>query len=170
MTDNRLIKMTGPCKRVNETAKLRTIARMQQAVDLRLAHPSWSCQRIGEEIGVSSSSAHRYLTRALELRTAEVRQAAHILRELELRRIGRILEKFQPQAENGCVQSAAVVLKYLQERAKLLGLYAPTRQEISGPGGGPVQLSDADLATKLGALAASIREQGRNGGTGQTNE
>jgi len=38
-----------------------------------------------------------------------------------------------------------LVLKCIQERNKLLGLYSPSRQEITGAGGGPIKTEDATL-------------------------
>ena len=49
-----------------------------------------------------------------------------------------------------------VVVRCIQERAKLKGLYAPDKAEFSGPGGGPIELElDANTITEALAILGS---------------
>lgn len=51
-------------------------------------------------------------------------------RALELSRLDGLVLTFWPAARRGDVQAADRILKIIETRAKLLGLYAPTRTEV----------------------------------------
>jgi len=76
---------------------------------------------------------------------------ARALRKLEeLERSGwESLERSRKDGGPGSVAFVKVLLEVHDRRAKLLGLDAPTRTEISGPEGGPVVLENRDLQGEL---------------------
>jgi hypothetical protein len=59
-------------------------------------------------------------------------------------------------AQRGDVKATRVMLDILDARAKYLGLYAPTRHELTGAGGGPLEIDTSDpgavFAAAVGAL------------------
>ena len=76
---------------------------------------------------------------------------ARALRKLEeLERSGwESLERSRKDGGPGSVAFVKVLLEVHDRRAKLLGLDAPTRTEISGSEGGPVVLETRDLQSEL---------------------
>ncbi len=58
---------------------------------------------------------------------------------LELTRLDRALNAVWDKVLEGDARAGDLYLRYAQHRAKLLGLYAPDRMELSGPDGGPVR-------------------------------
>ena len=53
----------------------------------------------------------------------------------------------------------AEIRQQLAERRKLLGLYAPERREVAGPGGGAIAvqtLSDADIAAEIARITSGL--------------
>jgi hypothetical protein len=124
-------------------AEARSKARQQTALELRTANHSYSV--IGEKMGISKSQAHRLVMDGLADLDATVKEAAERLRALELLRCDALTLKLWPQSANPRVCDS--ILRIMERRAKLLGLDAPAKAEISGTTG-PIDvstLSDAEL-------------------------
>lgn len=106
-----------------------TLPRQIEALELRKV--GFSYRAIGEQLGISHEQAHRDVSNELE-RLAKLRtDKAEELRELELERLDVILANLMqyflvsPQP-----QMAMAMLKVTEQRAKLLGLYAPSEIKI----------------------------------------
>jgi hypothetical protein len=148
-------------KQSSTSARMLSARAMEvEAVRLRLAGMSYSS--MSERLGVSASSAHRAVLRSLARTAADLGESADALRSLELQRLDALLAGLWPAASAGDPAAVSVALRVSERRAKLLGLDAPSRRELSGADGGPIEiaptidltrLSDADLAT-LDALLA----------------
>jgi hypothetical protein len=123
-----------------------------QALELRKAGASY--RTIAEQLGYRGvSGAFKAVTSALK---ATLKEPAEELRTLELERLDAMLLPLWRRVQNGDEKAVDRVLRIAERRAKLLGLDAPTRRELSGPDGGPIEsevtyedlsrLSDAELS------------------------
>ncbi|MFJ7297528.1 hypothetical protein [Streptomyces collinus] len=115
-----------------------------------------------EALGYSSpNAARRDLNRALEAHRDEEAAEVSIYRQQENERLDALLEAAWPRAtqphavydkEGNVVgqeldmRAVDTVLRLMDRRAKLNGLDAPTKAELSGPGGGPVSLNTASVS------------------------
>lgn len=108
--------------------------------------------QIGERLGISKQAAHEYVTTELALLRAQTAEAAEQVRDLELARLDAVLVPQLKAAIEGSQGAVDRVLRIQERRAKLLGLDAPTKSEVGGPGGGPVEIAGAKEA--LAALLA----------------
>jgi Rad3-related DNA helicase len=122
-----------------------TAKRRAQAIALRLAGMDFDT--IAERLGYANrGAASKDVWRAVEAHRLEEAQAVANLREVEGQRLDRLQAAVWAKALKGDVKAIETVLKVITQRAKLFGLDAPVRAEISGPGGHAVQLTSATLA------------------------
>lgn len=119
--------MGNQTKRVNaHEDRLRALELRQQGLSYRA---------IGAEIGKSSSQAHKYVARALQETTAE---AVDDLRRLEGERLDKLQNSLWQEAISGNHGAVDRVLRVMERRAKLLGLDAPEKRELTGKDGEPL--------------------------------
>ena len=113
-------------------------------------------------LGYSSpNAARRDLNRALEAHRQEEAAEVSIYRQLENERLDELLEAAWPRAtqpspvlnKDGEVidqvldmRAVDTVLRLMDRRAKLNGLDMPTKAEVTGADGGPLQMSQATSA------------------------
>jgi len=117
--------------------------RRDRALDLRIA--GMSERAIAKELGISNNRAHGLLEEAdAQLKGSCLEKAAQV-RRIELERLDKLTAALFAQRQNP--RAADSLLRIMERRAKLLGLDAPTRQEIAGPDQGPIAVKH-DL-TKL---------------------
>jgi|GEM_PF-4126515 len=90
---------------------------------------------IGEQIGVTTQRAHQLVLEALNDTLTE---PAEELRSLEVSRLDQMMTGVYSAAVLGDTKAIDSVLKIQERRAKLLGMDAPTKSEITGAEGGPV--------------------------------
>ena len=127
------------------TAKRRT-----QAIALRLAGMDF--ETIAERLGYASrQAATRDFHRAIAAARLEERQAVENLREVEGQRLDRLQAAVWAKAVKGDLKAVETVLKVIAQRSRLLGLDAPVKTELTGPGGGPMQIGPV-TAAELNAL------------------
>lgn len=110
------------------------VAQRARAVALREAGLTYA--RIGEQLGISRQTAYKHVQRALADLTKRTAEGADRVRQPELRRLDALLAA--NWAKRGEVAHARVILSISARRARLEGLDAPERQEISGMGGTPL--------------------------------
>jgi hypothetical protein len=126
--------------------KLASHDRKLQALELRKAAVSY--QQIADQLGYrSASGAFNAVKAALK---ATLREPANELRDLEVARLDAMLLPLWRRVQSGDEKAVDRVLRIMERRARLLGLDAPTRGEISGPDGKPLafdlsRLSDEEL-------------------------
>lgn len=101
-------------------------ARALQALDLRLAGASY--RAIGETLHISHTQAQRDVSMMLHELASE---PANKVREAELGRLDRLLLAHWPKAILGDHKATGTVLSIMDRRAKLLGLDAPQRIDIT---------------------------------------
>lgn len=124
------------------------------AWELRKAGKSY--RQIGRALGVSECQAHRDVHRTLSELAAKEFETARYVRDLELHRLDDMLDSLWPSVKGGDATSVNSALKISERRAKLLGLDAAAKTELTGADGGPLaiaqqvdltKISDHDLAT-----------------------
>lgn len=144
--------------------RIRAKERQKQALELRLAGVTF--EAIAEAVGFrSKQAAHDSVTRALR---GLPEAAAKDLRELDLKRLDAMYQRIWPFVIAPTVKmmpspsgpqmlvwdearflAVDRCLRILAQRARLLGLDAVKRLELTGAEGGPIELAAVTLAAKL---------------------
>ncbi len=86
-----------------------------------------------------ASGAFRAFQRALDRLVMEAPEEARLL---ELVRLDRVQVETYRMAQQGQLGAVDRFLKIQERRAKYMGIDAPVEHEISGPGGGPIQITE----------------------------
>ncbi|WP_448333476.1 hypothetical protein [Streptomyces sp. DSM 41534] len=142
-------------------AKLAEVAeRRTKLIKLRRQGISFDDERI-LALGYSTrGAASKDLIRALKERRDEQAAEISVYRQEENERLDALLEAHWPAAvETRDPKAAELVLKLIDRRAKLNGLDAPVRTELSGPDGGAVPLGSGALS-ELNTLIAIAGQTG----------
>lgn len=137
------------------------VVRRTKLLELRRQGVRYDDERV-EALGYSSpDSARKDLKRALDAHRAEEAAEVAIYRQQENERLDALLEAAWPRAttptpvldKDGEVIDHALdmravdtVLRLMDRRAKLNGLDMPAKSEVTGAGGGPLQMSQATTA------------------------
>jgi len=126
-----------PAKGQKEAAAERRV----RSFDLRKAGASY--RAIGRALGISECQAHRDVHVTLDALANEERESAQHIRELELERLDSMLRALWPAVTRGDTSSISTALRVAERRARLLGLDAPVKQEVTGANGGPLSFIEA---------------------------
>lgn len=86
-------------------------------------------EALAEEYGISQTRISQIIT---EVRNTLPETDANELRRADLERLDAMLPLNIQMAVNGDKDAVSSVLKIMERRAKLLGLDAPTKQEVTG--------------------------------------
>jgi hypothetical protein len=128
----------------NSKTRIAAAQRHTEALQLRLAGLTY--RQIGERLGYTEQRAHRVVTEELARLNAErAEQAAEVTR-LELERLDALLAVVWPKAERGEMGALDRVLAIMNRRARLLGLDAPEKRELTGKDGRPLDVRLEDLS------------------------
>jgi len=101
-----------------------------------------SLEAVGQQLGVSRQRVHKLISKSLAELDALNTQSLTELRDLDLARLDDALLQMMVQMKRGNQGAVDRVIRILERRAKLIGLDAPTRTEMSGPGGEPLEFVD----------------------------
>jgi hypothetical protein len=96
------------------------------------------------------------LHRVMRQRRTKVNESADALRDLQDERLNRLLAGLWNQAATGDVAAVDRVLKIMERQARLHGLDAPTRTEVSGADGAPIQVQAVTEAEREQAIQSVI--------------
>jgi hypothetical protein len=152
-------------KSKNSPSRAVTTVRRLSALDLRVAGLGF--EEIGKSLGISKPGAWQLVDGALKDYDEAVKEAAGELRAISLMRADVLLRGVWPAAESGDEKAIGSALKVMDHQAKLVGLYAAQKTELTGKDGGPLesvsataaldltQLSDAQLASLEALLAVA---------------
>jgi DNA-binding CsgD family transcriptional regulator len=99
--------------------------RVRRALELRLAGASY--YKIGDELGISESSARGLVSRAMARTTRHHERDVEKLRSVELMRLESMLHSLQFDVDHGSLEAIALAMKLSERRSKLLGLDAPVK-------------------------------------------
>ncbi len=108
--------------------------RVRKAMELRMAGATWP--DIARTVGYNSKQAAQQAVDRLLDRT-DVEKVGRA-RDLHRARIERLLLGRWRRAIAGDERAALTCIRLLDQLAKIDGLYAPTKAEITGPGGKPI--------------------------------
>lgn len=139
------------------------LKRKLRAVDLKVENKSYA--EIGDDLGISRQAAHKLVMSAIQEEKEELSEKTEHLIVLSNKRLLRLMAKYFPEAEKGDLGAFNAQMKLEERFAKLNGLDAAARTEISGPGGAPLATgvfavpftapSVGDWTSQALALAAS---------------
>lgn len=133
----------------SSAARLNNHERVLQAVELRKAGMSF--QAIADRLGWKTrNAAFMAIQKYIASTTYE---AVEALRAVEAERLDAMQLQYWPQAIQGDVDSAELVLKIMARRAKMFGLDAPQRTELSGS----LEITNTDT-TPAALITARIDE------------
>jgi hypothetical protein len=126
--------------------------RTRKALELRRAGANYD--EIARQLGLAKSTVHAMVHSAMREIT---REPAEELRNLELQRLDAMMMGLWPNARKGDATAVTAVLRVMERRAKLLGLDAVVKHELTGPDGGPLRADvlnvHAQLLQKIARLA-----------------
>lgn len=142
--------------------------RRAKAFSLRKAGASY--RQIAQQMAVSLNTAYADIqAELLELREQTKTDAADV-RDMELQRCDEMILGLWPAVRRGDPKSVMAAVRVSERRAKLLGIDAPSKQELTGAGGGPLEVRElreslagklAGLATRIGAGSVAPEPHGR---------
>jgi len=139
---------TSP-RRINETEKAR------KALSLRRSGLDFDA--IAKKVGYTNrSGAWKAVCRLLEERARETAADADHIRAVEIERLDALLLAIWGEATRGDPALIDRVLRIMDRRAKLLGLDAPTKQEVSGPDGNAIALQLEARERLVGRIAGIV--------------
>ena len=138
-----------------ETAKSMTLAKQRERDALDLRTRGYTYDRIADALGISRAGAAECVRRALAALKLECEEKAEEVRDLELKRLDRMLEIAQTAADQGELAAIDRVLRIQERRSKYLGLDAPTRSESHATVAAAIDLGHLDDA-KLRALETAF--------------
>lgn len=111
---------------------------------------------IAETLGVNVKTAYMDVQEALVYLAKHERVLAERVRELELARLDALGTQVWPGVERGDPFAVQAYLKIMDQRARMLGLYAPERHEIDDHRRPHSGMSDEELSRRIGDLQARI--------------
>lgn len=112
--------------------KAEIIKRQQRALELKT--DGWSYRAIGEKLGVSHVQAFDDIKGAIaELNETKLETTQDYV-SIELERLDALTKALEPMAMVGNVGSVGAYIKVMDQRAKLLGLYAPEKKDVTSGG------------------------------------
>ena len=90
-----------------------------------------SYRRIGDQLGISHVTAFVWVKETLEALRKECKELAETYRDMELERLDEAQTAIYNKVLKGDVAAIDRLLKIQERRSKLLGLDAPTKQDIT---------------------------------------
>lgn len=114
------------------TSPLKIGAREHEEKALALRRVGASYQQIGEALGITPSGAYRSVARVLARLRKTSDETAEEIRQQELMRLDEMQFALYPTARRGDTKAIETILKIQARRAKLLGLDAPEKVDVSG--------------------------------------
>lgn len=158
----------------NDSADQAIEDRRWKAWELRVKGKSY--RAIGEALGVSGKTAHQDCQIVLARVIAEANENAAQDRATALYRLDKALEVVESAIDAQVFTEAGEadhelrlkaldrLMRIEERRAKLLGLDAPTKQEVSGPEGAPIPVdARSSLLDRLAGLVAGENAPGPAG-------
>ena len=137
-------------------AKVERANLVKEAVELRMSGLEY--REIGLRQGCAEKTAWQRVQDGMKATLELTKPAADQLRAEHNHRLGRCLEALLPEAYRGDVQAIDRVVKVSERLARLNGLDAPTRSEVTGAEGGPLDIRAVASEFKAKLMALSDAE------------
>jgi hypothetical protein len=112
--------------------------RREEALSLRLMGLTF--EQIAQKLGIKRQSAYALVKKAIETRSAENWERIEEMRQEEVERLRSMLGIAVSAAVKGDLGGVREVRAISDQLAKLQGLYAPVRQELTGKDGGAIEI------------------------------
>ena len=96
-------------------------------------------EQIAQKLGIKRQSAYALVKKAIENRSAENWERIEEMRQEEVERLRAMLSIAVSAAAKGDLGGVREVRAISDQLAKLQGLYAPVRQEVTGKNGEPIE-------------------------------
>ncbi len=147
----------------NPSAPDKLKATERRASVLEFRKQGKTVRAIAAALGVGVATVHRDLMAELRALNRQTRETADELRRLELERLDALLEKAWALLDNATVSFPALmtgIIKLSERRSKLLGLDAPSKQELTGKDGGPLHIKREQESEIAATLYNSFRKHG----------
>lgn len=106
--------------------------RRLQALELRKSGLSY--RKIGARLDISHEQARQDIEAELKILAAERSDKAEELRQLELERLDKLTAALDSWVEAGSHNAVNAYLRIMERRAKLLGLDAPMKTDVTSGG------------------------------------
>ena len=123
------------------TTQRRCAITLKQEQALKLRMEGHSLAAIARKVGYSDRTGAFQAIKSALLKTLQEPAAA--LRKIELQRLDMMFQKLWPRAMRCDMGAIDRILKIMERHAKLLGLDAPAKTQLTGADGGPVQVAAA---------------------------
>jgi len=111
--------------------------RREEALQLRLMGLTF--EQIGAKLGIKRANAYQLVQTAIRNRSAENWERIEEMRQEEVERLRVMLSIAVSAAVKGDLGGVREVRAISDQLAKLQGLYAPVRQEVTGKDGGAIE-------------------------------
>ena len=138
----------------------------RKAIAVNMRKEGHGYREIGERLGVNVKTAYGYVQSALMELKEQTEMDVETIRDLELERLDALLNKAWGGVKTGDVSSIMTALKILERRAKMLGLDAPDKQELTSftaiTPAEAAKMGEQDILAKVTALMDLAA--GRKGG------
>jgi hypothetical protein len=121
-------KMRCPTGVAAPLVKGSAAVRQREALAVDLRAEGLTYREVGERLGITRQMATRVVKRGL---ATLVRESAAELLALDNERVDMVWRAMWPHARAGSAPHAMVCLKALERRARLFGLDAPARSEVT---------------------------------------
>lgn len=146
----------GSSKRPRQGEKIVKATWVAQAV--KLATEGWSTRRIGAKV----NRHHATVAEALNAEFARVRPSEEDVarrRVLVSEQLEEQIARWRPRSLKGDKDAALALARFLDRYAKLYGLDAPSRSEVSGKDGAPIVFDLTGMSSEqLSQLASGLAE------------
>lgn len=153
------------------TAKsVATMDRAAKALELRRDGATFA--DIGCSLGITASGAWRMVQTMLRELRETMTEVAEEVRQIELQRLDSMLFALRSKIRRADCKAIEVALRISDRRAKLLGLDAALKAELTGAGGGPIAIDEARLrlVQAFSRVAAPDEPADDPAGSGLTSE
>jgi len=122
----------------SKTGGARLTAAEKKLEIMRLRRDGCTFREIGQQLNCTPQYCHRVITECLEKLATEYVNTAAQLREMEAARLDAAQLAVWPKAIKGDLRAIDRVLRIMERRAKLYGLDAPQKRELTGKDGAPL--------------------------------
>lgn len=146
--------MSGGPESKASPRRLRGAMLEEEATRLRLAGATY--KEIGDQCGTSKQTAHKAVNRAMKRFQDQAFENVGLHVQEELERLNRLQLAIWRSAMVGQLGATDRVLKIMDHRARLKGLYTPERMEHTVRGGPVAKMSDDELREEAKRLHAEI--------------
>lgn len=141
--------------------RARGVVQRKNALQLRAEGHTYD--QIAAKLKIAKSSAYELVERELSTVAAESKRFATTILDEELERCRFVLRSMAPKVAKGDPKAAQAFLRAEERIAKLLGIDAPTRAEVSGPHGTPIahEIASTTPDALHARLAAAVARAAR---------